>query len=74
MGAALDALQMAQGRLVTGDTDVLRALDDASAALPAPAQRAVELARTAIASEDLYRARFWLRVAAAETQYVQLRP
>jgi septal ring factor EnvC (AmiA/AmiB activator) len=68
--AAVNTLFTAQARLATGDRYVLNVIDDASPALPAPAQSAAERARVAIRSEDLYNARYWLAIAIAETQVV----
>jgi hypothetical protein len=73
---AVNALLVAQGRLAAGDARVLDLLDDASPALPVPAQGAVQRARSALESEDLYQARRWLAVAVTvtEAQRVQLGP
>ncbi len=70
--SAVDTLLAAEGRLRTGDCHVLDMLDEASPALPLPAHRAVQRARAALESEDLYNARYWVAVAIAETQHVQL--
>ena len=70
--AALDTLYAANERLLTGDSDVLEPLEQAEPALPLPAQRAVQNARSAVDSEDLYTARYWITVAIAEAQRTQL--
>lgn len=70
---ALDELTEAESRLVRGDSQVLELLDRATVALPFAAQRAVQEARRAVESEDLYRARYWIRDAIAQTQQVLAR-
>jgi hypothetical protein len=70
--AALDTLYAANQRLLSGDSDVLEPLEEAAPALPLPAQRAVQNARSAIDSEDLFAARYWITVAIAEAQRTQL--
>ena len=70
---AIDTLLEVYQRLSVGDADVLDALAGASAALPFPAQRAVETARVAIGSEDLFAARYSISVAIAESERTQLR-
>jgi hypothetical protein len=70
--AAIDTLYGANERLLTGDSDVLEPLEEAAPALPLPAQRAVQNARSAVDSEDLFTARYWISVAIAEAQRTQL--
>ena len=65
---AVDVLVAVEQRLAVGDAQVAEMLDRAALALPFPAQRAVQSARSSIQSEDLARARFWIWVAIAETQ------
>jgi HAMP domain-containing protein len=64
---AIDELLETYQRLAAGDSEVLDALNDASAALPLPAQRAIETARAAIESEDLLAARYWISIAIADS-------
>jgi hypothetical protein len=71
---AVDALSSASRRLAYGDSDVLEALDSAEAAVPYPAQLALESARGAIQSEDLSAARYWISQAIVETERSQLTP
>jgi hypothetical protein len=65
---AVDVLVAVEQRLAVGDAQVVEMLDRAALALPFPAQRAVQSARSAIQSEDLARARSWIRLAIAETE------
>ncbi len=71
-GEAIDALLEVSQRLASGDSEVLEALAGASPALPLPAQRAVDTARVAIDSEDLFAARYWIRVAIDESERTEL--
>jgi len=65
---ATAALAAAQQQLAIGDYHVLDTLESVSGSLPAPAQGAVQSARTAIQNRDLAAARYWLSVALAEEQ------
>ena len=69
---AVTALSAAQQQLAAGDSRVLETLESASPSLPAPAQRAVASARSAVQSGDLAAARYWLSVAIAQTQQGQV--
>jgi hypothetical protein len=71
-GEAIDALLEVSQRLATGDSDVLEALAGASPALPVPAQMAVDTARVAIDSENLFAARYWIWVAIDESEQTEL--
>jgi flagellar biosynthesis GTPase FlhF len=66
------ALAAAQQRLATGDSRALEGLESAASALPAPAQGAVNNARTAAQNGDLAMARYWLSVALAQAQTRQV--
>jgi hypothetical protein len=70
--AAASALARAQQQLTAGDSRVLDTLESASGSLPAPAQNAVQSARTAVQNGDLAAARYWISVALAEEQRRQL--
>jgi hypothetical protein len=67
------ALSAAQQQLATGDSRVIDTLRSAAGALPPPAQRAVETARSAVQSGDLSAARYWLSVAIAQTQQAEIK-
>jgi hypothetical protein len=69
---AVQMLFAAQRRLMTGDSQVLDALDAAAPALPYPAQSALRNARDRVESEDLYAARYWIGVAIVESGWSQL--
>jgi hypothetical protein len=69
---AVTALSAAEQQLAQGNSRVLETLESAASALPAPSQRAVESARTAVQSGDLAAARYWLSVAIAQAQRQQL--
>ena len=71
-GEAIDALLEVSQRLAIGDSDVLEALAGASPALPLPAQTAVDTARVAIDSENLFAARYWIWVAIDESERTEL--
>ena len=71
---AIDELLETYQRLAAGDSEVLDALSDASAALPLPAQRAIDTARAAIESEDLLAARYWISIAIADSEKTELGP
>ena len=70
---AVTALSAAQQQLAAGDSRVMETLESTAGSLPAPAQRAVQSARTAVQSGDLSAARYWLSVAISQTQQGQIR-
>ncbi|HWE22915.1 MAG TPA: hypothetical protein VG496_03145 [Myxococcales bacterium] len=69
---AVTALSAAQQQLTAGDSRVMETLESAKDSLPAPAQRAVDSARTAVQSGDLSAARYWLSVAISQSQQAQI--
>ena len=70
---AVTALSAAQQQLAAGDSRVLESLESAAPSLPAPAQRAVASARSAVQSGDLAAARYWLSIAISQTQQGQIK-
>ena len=69
---ATSALARAQQQLAAGDSRALDTLESVSSSLPAPAQSAVQSARSAVRNGDLAAARYWLSVALAEEQRRQV--